>query len=70
MMWSCSALFKLAMAIMRKYKDQKYGNKDFRVFKREDTKLERVLPKNQHTQRKLLDFVNWFNEEVSKNAKI
>ena len=29
-------------------------------------KLERFLPKNQHTQRKLLDFENWFNGEVSK----
>ena len=27
------------------------------------TKLERFLPKNQHTQRKLLNFENW---EVSK----
>ena len=24
-------------------------------------KLERLLPKNQHTQRKLLDFENWIN---------
>ena len=30
------------------------------------TKLERFLNKNQHTQRKLLDFENWINEEVSK----
>ena len=30
------------------------------------TKLERSLPKNQHTQRKLLNFENWVNEEVSK----
>ena len=30
------------------------------------TKLERFLPKNQHTQRKLLNFENWVNEEVSK----
>ena len=29
-------------------------------------KLERFLPKNQHTQMKLLNFENWFNEEVSK----
>ena len=28
------------------------------------TKLERFLPKNQHTQRKLLNFENWVN--VSK----
>ena len=25
------------------------------------TKLERILPKNQHTQRKLLNFDNWVN---------
>ena len=30
------------------------------------TKLERFLLKNQHTQRKLLNFENWVNEEVSK----
>ena len=30
------------------------------------TKLERLLPKNQHTQRKLLKFENWVNGEVSK----
>ena len=33
------------------------------------TKLERFLPKNQHTQRKLLNFENWANgaPEVFKN---
>ena len=30
------------------------------------TKLEKFLPKNQHTQRKLLNFENWVNGEVSK----
>ena len=30
------------------------------------TKLRRFLPKNQHTQRKLLNFENWFDGEVSK----
>ena len=30
------------------------------------TKLERFLPKNQHTQRKLLNFENWVNGEVSE----
>ena len=30
------------------------------------TKLDRFLPKNQHTQRKLLNFENWVNGEVSK----
>ena len=33
------------------------------------TKVERVLPKNQHTQRKLLNLENWVNGEVSKSAK-
>ena len=30
------------------------------------TKLERFLPKNQHTQRKSLNFDNWCNGEASK----
>ena len=30
------------------------------------TKLERFLPKNQHTERKLLNFENWMNGEGSK----
>ena len=30
------------------------------------TKLERFLPKNQHRQRKLLNFENWCNVELSK----
>ena len=33
------------------------------------TKLVRFLPKNQHTQRKFLNFENWTNGEVSKSAK-
>ena len=33
-------------------------------------KLERFLPKNQHTQRKLLNFEFWINGELSKSAKI
>ena len=35
-------------------------------FSRGGTKLERFLPKNQHTQRKLLYFENWFSEQVPK----
>ena len=34
------------------------------------TKLERFLPKNQHTKRKLLNFENWVNGELSKSVKI
>ena len=30
------------------------------------SKLERFLPKNQHTQRKLFNFENWVNGEVTK----
>ena len=33
------------------------------------TKLERFLPKDQHTQRKLSNFENWSNGEVKKSAK-
>ena len=39
-------------------------------FQGRGTKLERFLPKNQHTQRKLLNFENLCNGEVSKSAKI
>ena len=31
-------------------------------------KLEIIKPKNQHTQRKLLNFENWVNGEVSKTG--
>jgi hypothetical protein len=34
------------------------------------TNLKRFVPKNQHTQRKLLNFENWVNGEVSKSDKI
>ena len=48
-----------------------YGNTSCRVFKGgRGTKLERFLPKDQYTQRKLLNFENWCSEEVSKSAKI
>ena len=32
-------------------------------------KSERVLPKNQHAQKKLLHFENWVNGEMSKVPK-
>ena len=34
------------------------------------TKLERFLPKKQHTQSKFLNFKNWCDGEMSKSAKI
>ena len=36
-------------------------------FSRGGTKLERFLPKNQHTQRKLLNCGFWINDELSKS---
>ena len=39
-------------------------------FQTGDTKLERFLPKNQLTERKLLNFEFWINGELSKSAKI
>jgi hypothetical protein len=39
-------------------------------FSNGDTKLKIFLPKNQYTQRKLLNFEFWINGELSKSAKI
>ena len=39
-------------------------------FKTRKTKLERVLPKNQHTQRKLLNFEFWIYGELLKIIQI
>ena len=39
------------------------------VFKWGGTKLERFLTKNQRTRRKLLNFENWVNGEVSNVPK-
>ena len=39
-------------------------------FQAGDAKLKRFLPKNQHAERKLLNFENWINGKVSKSAKI
>ena len=36
----------------------------------EGYKLEIFLPRNQHIQRKLLNFEFWINGELSKSAKI
>ena len=38
-------------------------------FSNGEYKLERFLPKNQYTQRKLSNFENWISREVSKSAK-
>ena len=44
------------------------GNITIRVveFSSGSTKFERFLHKNQHTQRKLLNFEFWINDELSK----
>ena len=47
------------------------GNMVIRVVKFSSfLKLERFSSKNQHTQKKLLNFENWCSGEVSKSAKI
>ena len=33
-------------------------------------KLERCLPKNQRTKRKLLNYENWVNWKMKKSAKV
>ena len=48
----------------------RYGNTGCGVFKRGIQNWKDFLPKNQHTERKLLSFENWINEKVSKSAKI
>ena len=39
-------------------------------FQEKNINLERFLPKNRHTQKKLSNFANWCSGEVSKRAKI
>ena len=43
------------------YNTSHYGNTGCGVFKGGGTKLGRFLPKNQHPQRKLLNFENWIS---------
>ena len=44
---------------------RQYGNTGYRVFKR-GYKLERIFHKNHHPQKKLMNFENWCNGELSK----
>ena len=46
-----------------------YGNSGCWDFKR-GLKVESILPKNKHTQKKSLTFEDWCSGEVSKSAKI
>ena len=46
-----------------------HGNTGCGNFK-QGYKLERFLPKNQHTQSRLLNFENRVNREFSKSAKV
>ena len=67
---ACSKLLYIDLLILKRqhsfwtYWIWQYGLWSFQA------KLERFLHKNQHTQRKLLNFENWVNGEVSKSAKI
>ena len=47
-----------------------YGSTGCGVFKQGYTKSDRFLHKNQHTQRKLLNFEYWTNGESQQLAKI
>jgi hypothetical protein len=48
---------------LQRLHSNQYGNTGCGVFKRG---LQRFLPKNQHTQRKLLNLEFWINGELSK----
>ena len=56
-----------ALCCIRQCRLWQYGLWSFQTG---DTKLERFLPKNQLTQRKLLNFEFWINDELSKCAQI
>ena len=47
-----------------------YGNTEYGLwsFQMGGTKLERFLPKNQHPQRKLLNFENWIKVGYCKKS--
>ena len=48
-----------------------FGSTGCRVFRQGGTtKLERFLPKNQRTKRKLMNFESWYNGELFKSDKI
>ena len=47
-----------------------YGSTGLSSFQAGGTNLEIFLPKNQHTQRKLLNFENWCSGDMSKSDKI
>ena len=49
--------------LIETYSVWQYG---LRSFQTGDTKLERILLKNQYTQMKLLNFEFWINGELSK----
>ena len=52
-----------------KYECSVVGQYELCSFQTGGKKFERFLPKNQNTKRKLLNFENWVNGEVSKSAK-
>ena len=59
--------FSFAMYLLHLYRLWQYGLWSFQTGY---TNLERFLQKNQHTQRKLLNFENWTNGEPQQLAKI
>jgi hypothetical protein len=70
MIWSCNQACKTLMYIRpnaHMYLLWCYGLSNFQA---EGMKLEIFLPKIQQPQRKLLNFENWCDGEVSKSALI
>ena len=66
--WKCSRVSIFRIVVSKDYLQLwQYG---WWSFQTGDTELERFLPKNQHTQRKLLNFEFWINGELSQSAKI
>ena len=60
---NCSLIIHWFLSLLPPCRVWQYGLWSFQTG---CTKLERFLPKNQHTQRKLLNFENRTNGEVSK----
>ena len=62
--------FKFMATYLQQYYNFEPTCKGLSSFQGRGTKVDIVLPKNQHTQRQLLNFVNGCSGEVSKSTKI
>ena len=64
----CTSMLAVWLPLWHSCLPKTYGGgpEYYRNFKRVGTKLERCLPKNQHNQRKFLNFENWCSGKLSK----